>query len=150
MKVIGALHNWQTGFQIWGNSLPISLLGICSIPWVWSFETDLNKMANFGQTTFSNAFSCQKMFVYWFKFSNSLKDQHWFRLTIWCQTGSNAIAWTSDDPVTDEYTYHQGLLLLTWIEAKTKWQTLPGQHFQMDFCKSKCMNFSLTFIEVCS
>ena len=46
----------------------------------------LDKMAGIFQTTFSNAFSCKKSFVFWFEFQWSLflriqliTFQHWFR-----------------------------------------------------------------------
>ena len=52
-----------------------------------SIQSGLNQVAEILQTTFSNAFLWQKIFLFWFKFHQSLfiiKDQltigqHWFR-----------------------------------------------------------------------
>ena len=71
------------GFYFLFLSRACPTTGLCESGWT---HRGRDKMADFSQTTFSNAFSSMKMLTNWFKFHWNLfpcvhltKSQHWFR-----------------------------------------------------------------------
>ena len=128
----------------------------------WRSHWRMNKMADFLQTTFSNAISQLKIIVPWFKF-------HW-NLFLKCQLTMmqyllvQAMAWcqTSIKPLPEQMlnqvTHTCQPVSVCSARMGSVHPSPPGQNgrhlcrqfFQMHFCELKILYFDSNFTDVCS